>query len=86
MILLIMASSRMFSQLLALLALLRKLTHPIVSLDWSPMLMLFAHDVIPFILCMFIDQIALMLVVIPIYQPLLGTLGFRSRLVLADRC
>jgi len=25
---------------------------------------------------MFIDQIALMLVIIPIYQPLLGTLGF----------
>jgi len=29
----------------------------------------------PFILCMFIDQISLILVVIPIYQPLLGTPG-----------
>ena len=40
------------------------------------MVMLFVMMAIPFLLCMFIDQIALMLVVIPIYQPLLGTLGF----------
>jgi tripartite ATP-independent transporter DctM subunit len=76
MILLIMASSRMFSQLLAFTGATTELTNLIVSLDWSPMLMLFVMMLIPFILCMFIDQIALMLVVIPIYQPLLGTLGF----------
>lgn len=76
MILLIMASSRMFSQLLAFTGATTELTNLIVSLDWSPMLMLFIMMLIPFILCMFIDQIALMLVVIPIYQPLLGTLGF----------
>ena len=40
------------------------------------MLMLFVMMIIPFIMCMFIDQIALMMVVIPIYQPLLTTLGF----------
>ena len=40
------------------------------------MLMLFVMMIIPFIMCMFIDQIALMLVVIPIYQPLLATFGF----------
>lgn len=76
MILLIMASSRMFSQLLAFTGATTELTNLIVSLDWSPMLMLFVMMLIPFILCMFIDQIALMLVIIPIYQPLLGTLGF----------
>jgi len=76
MILLIMASSRMFSQLLAFTGATTELTNLIVSLDWSPMLMLFIMMLIPFIMCMFIDQIALMLVVIPIYQPLLGTLGF----------
>ena len=76
MILLIMASSRMFSQLLAFSGATTELTNLIVSLDWSPMLMLFIMMLIPFILCMFIDQIALMLVVIPIYQPLLSTLGF----------
>ena len=76
MILLIMASSRMFSQLLAFTGATSELTNLIVSLDWSPMLMLFVMMLIPFIMCMFIDQIALMMVVIPIYQPLLSTLGF----------
>jgi TRAP-type C4-dicarboxylate transport system permease large subunit len=38
--------------------------------------MLFIMMLIPFILCMFIDQIALMLVVIPIYQPLIKSLEF----------
>ena len=76
MILLIMASSRMFSQLLAFSGATTELTNLIVTLGWHPMMMLFVMMVIPFILCMFIDQIALMLVVIPIYQPLLGTLGF----------
>ena len=76
MILLIMASSRMFSQLLAFSGATSELTNLIVTLDWPPMLMLFVMMVIPFIMCMFIDQIALMMVVIPIYQPLLTTLGF----------
>ncbi len=76
MILLIMASSRMFSQLLAFTGATTELTNLIVTLDWSPMLMLFIMMLIPFIMCMFIDQIALMMVVIPIYQPLLSTLGF----------
>lgn len=76
MILLIMASSRMFSQLLAFTGATTELTNLIVTLGWHPMFMLFIMMAIPFILCMFIDQIALMLVVIPIYQPLLTTLGF----------
>ncbi len=76
MILVIMASSKMFSQLLAFTGSTRALTTLIVALDFEPYVMLFIMMLIPFILCMFIDQIALMLVVIPIYQPLLGTLGF----------
>ena len=76
MILVIMASSKMFSQLLAFTGSTRELTSLIVTLDFEPYAMLFIMMLIPFILCMFIDQIALMLVVIPIYQPLLGTLGF----------
>ncbi len=76
MIIIIMASSRMFSQLLAFTGATRELTLFIVELDWSPYLMLFVMMAIPFVLCMFVDQIALMLVVIPIYQPLLATLGF----------
>ena len=76
MILVIMASSKMFSQLLAFTGSTRELTTLIVTLNFEPYVMLFIMMLIPFILCMFIDQIALMLVVIPIYQPLLGTLGF----------
>ncbi len=76
MILVIMASSKMFSQLLAFTGSTRELTALITTLGFEPYMMLFIMMVIPFILCMFIDQIALMLVVIPIYQPLLGTLGF----------
>ncbi|MEX2453862.1 MAG: TRAP transporter large permease [Rhodospirillaceae bacterium] len=76
MILVIMASSTMFSQLLAFTGSTRELTQAIAGLDLSPIVMLFLMMLIPFILCMFIDQIALMLVVIPIYQPLLTTLGF----------
>ncbi len=76
MILVIMASSKMFSQLLAFTGSTRELTQVIAGLDLSPYIMLFIMMLIPFILCMFIDQIALMLVMIPIYQPLLMTLGF----------
>jgi TRAP-type C4-dicarboxylate transport system permease large subunit len=31
---------------------------------------------LPFILCMFIDQIALMIMLVPLYQPIIGALGF----------
>ena len=70
MILVIMASSKMFSQLLAFTGSTRELTGLITTLGYEPYVMLFLMMLIPFILCMFIDQIALMLVVIPIYQPL----------------
>ncbi len=76
MILVIMASSKMFSQLLAFTGSTRALTEVVVGLDFPAYLMLFIMMLIPFILCMFIDQIALMLVVIPIYQPLIKTLEF----------
>lgn len=76
MILVIMASSKMFSQLLAFTGSTRELTQVVASLDLSAYVMLFIMMLIPFILCMFIDQIALMLVVIPIYQPLIQSLGF----------
>lgn len=76
MILVIMASSKMFSQLLAFTGSTRELTEVVAGLDLSAYVMLFIMMLIPFILCMFIDQIALMLVVIPIYQPLIKSLEF----------
>ena len=76
MILVIMASSKMFSQLLAFTGSTGQLTQMVTTLGFPPYVMLFIMMLIPFILCMFIDQIALMLVVIPIYQPLLTMFGF----------
>ena len=76
MILVIMASSKMFSQLLAFTGSTRELANVVSALDLHAYVMLFIMMLIPFILCMFIDQIALMLVVIPIYQPLIRSLEF----------
>lgn len=76
MILIIMASSKLFSQLLAFSGGASALTAWIVGLDVSPWLMLVLLMVLPFILCMFIDQIALMLIVIPIYLPIIDSFGY----------
>lgn len=76
MILFIMASSKLFSQLLAFTGGATAMTEWVVSLDQSRWVMLFLLMVLPFILCMFVDQIALMLIVIPIYLPIIDQLQF----------
>lgn len=76
MILIIMAASRLFSQLLAFTGGATALTNMATSLDLSPWLMLVVLMALPFILCMFIDQIALMLIVVPIYVPIVTALSF----------
>lgn len=76
MILVIMASSKMFGQFLAFTGGTTALTEMVSQLNWHPAAMFFMLMLFPFIACMFIDQIALMLIVIPIYKPLLATLGF----------
>jgi TRAP-type C4-dicarboxylate transport system permease large subunit len=48
----------------------------IVGLDLHAAVMLFAMLALPFVLYMFLDQIALMLVLIPIYKPILQIYGF----------
>lgn len=76
MILLIMASSKMFSQLLAMTGGVSALTALIGSLDLPAWAMLIVLMAFPFIMCMFIDQIALMLIVVPIYLPLVNHIGY----------
>lgn len=76
MILVIMASSKMFGQFLAFTGGTSALTELVAQLNWHPAAMFFVLMFFPFIACMFIDQIALMLIVIPIYKPLLAALGF----------
>jgi tripartite ATP-independent transporter DctM subunit len=76
MILVIMASSTLFSQLLALSGATGQLTEWVTQLKWEPVWMLLAMMALVFVFCMFIDQVAVMLVIIPIYLPLVGVLGF----------
>lgn len=76
MILLIMAASKILTQLMAFSGLTTELVAMLSSLELPPVAILFLLMLIPFVLCMFLDQIALMLILIPIYVPLLGTFGF----------
>jgi len=76
MILVIMASSKMFSQFLAFTGGAAALTELVTQLNWHPAAMFFILMFFPFVACMFIDQIALMLIVIPVYMPLIAVLGF----------
>jgi|UniRef100_UPI004048E725 tripartite ATP-independent transporter DctM subunit len=76
MILVIMASSTLFSQLLALSGASGQITEWVTELGWHPIWMLLVMMGLVFIFCLFIDQVAVMLVIIPIYMPLIGVLGF----------
>lgn len=76
MILFIMASSKLFSQLLAFTGGATAMTEWVVALDVSRWTMLFLLMALPFVLCMFVDQIALMLIVIPIYLPIIERMEF----------
>ena len=75
-LLVIMCSAVMFSQLLTFTGATRALAEFVAGLALPAPLMLFAMLALPFVLFMFLDQLALMLVLIPIYQPLLKLYGF----------
>ena len=76
MILIIMASSTLFSQLLAISGASAQITRFVTDLGWPPVAMLLAMMALVFVFCLFIDQVAVMLVIIPIYAPLVALLGF----------
>ena len=76
MILVIVASSKLFSQLLAFTGASRALVQSATGLDLDPMLMLALMMLVPFVLCMFIDQVAFLLMAVPLYGPLVASLGF----------
>lgn len=76
MILTIMAMSKMFTQLLAFTGATSELVQVVASLDFGPTVMLLIMLAVPFILCMFIDTIAVILLTIPIYQPVVTSLEF----------
>ncbi len=76
MILAIMAMSKMFTQLLAFTGATGELVNLVANLGYSPIAMLLVMLAVPFILCMFIDTIAVILLTIPIYQPVVTALEF----------
>jgi tripartite ATP-independent transporter DctM subunit len=76
MILIIMASSTMFSQLLAFSGATGNLAAVVGETTLSPALIMLLMMAIVFVFCMFVDQVALMLVIIPIYLPVVTTLQF----------
>jgi len=76
MILIIVAVSVLFGQLLAFTGATGDLVRFTAGLNLHPMAMFLLLMLVPFVLCMFIDQIAFMLVAIPIYAPLVKALGF----------
>ncbi|MGI9289463.1 MAG: TRAP transporter large permease [Pseudomonadales bacterium] len=76
MIITIMAMSKMFTQLLAYTGATTALVGLVAGLDWGNLAMLLLMLAVPFVLCMFIDTIAVMLLTVPIYQPVIASLGF----------
>lgn len=71
MILLIMITSKLFSQLLAMSGVASMIANLVTGLSDQPYVILFVLMAIPFLLCMLIDQIALLLIIVPIYKQLL---------------
>ena len=75
-ILIIMATAVLFGQILAYTGAIQELGKLTGSLNTSPMVIFALMMIVPFILCMFVDQIALMLVLIPIFEPVIKSVPF----------
>ncbi|MEM1046388.1 MAG: TRAP transporter large permease [Pseudomonadota bacterium] len=75
-ILVIVCSAKLFSQLLSFTGATRGLVSLTADLGLGPDLTFLVMMLIPFVLCMFIDQIAFMLLAIPIYQPIVKAMEF----------
>ena len=75
-ILIIMATAVLFGQILAYTGAIQELGKLAGSLNQSPLIIFILMMVVPFILCMFVDQIALMLVLIPIFEPVIKSVPF----------
>lgn len=76
MIMIIMVCSVSFSQILNMSGVTTSLVQAVISLDWSPVLMFALLMGLGFVLCMFIDQIAVMILLVPLYKPIIAGLGF----------
>jgi len=75
-ILVIIASAKLFSQLLSFAGATRGLVSLVETMNLSPDATFLVMMLIPFFLCMFIDWLAFMLLAIPIYQPIVAAMGY----------
>ncbi|MPZ57139.1 MAG: TRAP transporter large permease subunit [Rhizobiales bacterium] len=75
-ILLIMASAILFGQILAFTGGIQELGAAIEQFKDHRWLVFILMMLLPFVLCMFVDQVGLMMVLIPIYEPLIKALDF----------
>lgn len=76
MIMIIMASSVAFSQMLNMSGTTAQLVRAVTEVALPLILMFLLLQIVPFLLCMFIDQIALMIMLVPLYTPIIAALGF----------
>ena len=72
----IMCSAVMFSQLLTVTGAASALAELVSGARLSAWLMLLVMLAVPFVLFMFLDQLAIMLMIVPVYQPILKLYGF----------
>lgn len=75
-ILVIVASSQLFGQLLSLTGATRGLVAMVTEFDLPPFTMMLLLMLVPLILCMFIDQLAFLVLAIPLYEPVLKSYEF----------
>ncbi|UTD56355.1 TRAP transporter large permease [Halomonas sp. MS1] len=76
MIVIIVASSKLFGQLLSFMGATSGLIDFVSTLELSDWMMFFILMLIPFVLCMFIDQFAFILLAIPLYAPIVSAYNF----------
>lgn len=76
MIMAIMVCSVSFSQVLNMSGVTVSLVKAVTALEWNAAVMFVLLMGLGFILCMFIDQIAVMILLVPLYKPIIAALGF----------
>ncbi|XUO82810.1 TRAP transporter large permease [Halomonas sp. KM007] len=76
MIIIIVASSKLFGQLLSFMGATSGLINFVSTMELSDWMMFFILMLIPFVLCMFIDQFAFILLAIPLYAPVVSAYDF----------
>jgi tripartite ATP-independent transporter DctM subunit len=75
-ILIIIATAILFSQILAYTGAIHALSEVTASMKLPSWLLFALMMLVPFILCIFVDQVGIMMIVIPIYEPILKIAGF----------